>query len=120
VGLTITVDLAAPDATVLAARGEIDVYSSSMFREEITSIIDAGTHRLVLDIEGVEFLDSTGLGVLISALKRVRARDGSMGIVCTQPRILRVFKVSGLSEVFEFYATVGGALSAVVPDSASG
>jgi anti-sigma B factor antagonist len=112
VELTLRVDQAAPAVTVLVVGGEVDVYSAVKFREKITALIDAGMHRLILDIQGVEFLDSTGLGVLVGGLKRVRAHDGFMDIACAQPGILRVLRISGLSEVFGIYDAVGDALAA--------
>jgi anti-sigma B factor antagonist len=112
VELTLRVDYEGPAGTLLVIGGEVDVYSAPKLREKITALIDAGMHRLILDIEGVEFLDSTGLGVLVGGLKRVRAHDGFMDIVCTRPRILRVLRISGLSEVFGIYNTVGDALAA--------
>ena len=56
-------------------------------------------------MEGVEFLDSTGLGVLVGGLKRVRAHDGSLRLVCTQERILKIFRITGLTKVFPIHAT---------------
>jgi hypothetical protein len=57
-------------------------------------------------------LDSTGLGVLVGGLKRVRAHDGSLDLVCTQPRILKIFRITGLTEVFGIYETVDQAIAA--------
>ena len=60
----------------------------------------------------VGFLDSTGLGVLVGGLKRVRAHDGSLDLVCTQQRILKIFRITGLTEVFGIYETVDQAIAA--------
>ena len=60
----------------------------------------------------VGFLDSTGLGVLVGGLKRVRAHDGSLDLVCTQQRILKILKITGLTEVFGIYETVDQAIAA--------
>ena len=51
-------------------------------------------------MEAVEFLDSTGLGVLVGGLKKVRAHDGSLELVCTQDRLLKIFRITGLAKVF--------------------
>jgi anti-anti-sigma factor len=56
-------------------------------------------------MEKVEFLDSTGLGVLVGGLKRVRAHDGSLDLVCTQERILKIFRITGLTKVFGIHET---------------
>jgi anti-sigma B factor antagonist len=63
-------------------------------------------------LEKVGFLDSTGLGVLVGGLRRVRAHDGSLDLVCTQQRILKIFKITGLTEVFDIHETVDQAIAA--------
>lgn len=102
---------AAPDRTVIEVSGEIDVYTAPRLREALISLVDAGNFRLIVDMEGVEFLDSTGLGVLVGGLKRVRAHDGSIDLVCTQGRILRIFRITGLSKVFDIYDSVDEAVA---------
>jgi anti-sigma B factor antagonist len=100
-------------ATVVEVGGEIDVYTAPKLREEIISLVESGHYRLVLDMEGVEFLDSTGLGVLVGGLKRVRAHDGALHLVCTQERILKIFRITGLTKVFPIHATVADAVQAM-------
>ena len=63
-----------------------------------------------MNLDGVDFLDSTGLGVLVGALKRVRSNDGDLYLVCTQPRIRKVFEVTGLTKVFSLFDTVDDAV----------
>ena len=69
-------------------------------------------YHLVVNLEKVGFLDSTGLGVLVGGLKRVRAHDGSLDLVCTQQRILKIFRITGLTEVFGIYETADQAIAA--------
>ena len=102
---------AAPGKTVIAVSGEIDVYTAPRLRETLVSLVDAGNYRLIVDMEGVEFLDSTGLGVLVGGLKRVRAHDGGIDLVCTQGRILRIFRITGLNRVFSIFNSVEDALA---------
>jgi anti-sigma B factor antagonist len=102
---------AAGDATIIEVSGEIDVYTAPRLREKIISLVDAGRYELIINLEGVEFLDSTGLGVLVGGLKRVRQHDGGIQLVCTQARILRIFRITGLSRVFDIYDTVAEALA---------
>jgi anti-sigma B factor antagonist len=99
-------EYATGDTTVIAVSGEIDVYTAPRLREKIISLVEAGRYELIIDLEGVEFLDSTGLGVLVGGLKRVRQHDGGIELVCTQSRILRIFRITGLSRVFDIYNTV--------------
>ena len=94
------------DVEIIEVGGEIDVYTAPRLREAIVAAVDAGHTRLVIDVRKVDFLDSTGLGVLVGALKRVRADGGSLDIVCTQERILKIFEITGLDKVFGLHATV--------------
>jgi anti-sigma B factor antagonist len=100
------------DWTVVVVGGEIDVYTAPKLRELLVELETAGQHRLVLDLEQVEFLDSTGLGVLVGGLKRVRAHEGSLRLVCTQERILKVFRITGLTKVFPIDGSVAQAVAA--------
>lgn len=91
---------------LISVGGEVDVYTAPKLREAIAAAVDAGRARLIVDVQNVAFLDSTGLGVLVGALKRVRGEDGSLDIVCTQERILKIFEITGLDKVFGLYASV--------------
>jgi anti-sigma B factor antagonist len=102
------------ETTVVAVAGEIDVYTAPRLREELVALIDGGRHRVVVDMQGVEFLDSTGLGVLVGALKRVRAYDdGALGLVCHDDRILKIFRITGLTKVFTIDSSVPAAIAAL-------
>ena len=96
--------------TVLEVGGEVDVYTAPRLRERLVELIDAGSRHVVVDLGRVDFLDSTGLGVLVGALKRVRSNDGDLYLVCTQPRIRKVFEVTGLTKVFSLFDTVEDAV----------
>ena len=86
--------------TIVAVGGEIDVYTAPKLRDKITELVADGVYDIVIDMEGVEFLDSTGLGVLVGGLKKVRAHDGSLQLVCNQDRLLKIFRITGLAKVF--------------------
>lgn len=100
------------DRTVVVVSGEIDVYTAPKLREQLIDLVSAGNYHIVVDMEGVEFLDSTGLGVLVGGLKRVRAHDGSLRLVCTQERILKIFRITGLTKVFPIHSSVEEAVAA--------
>ena len=97
--------------TVLAVRGEIDVAAAPGLREQLIALIEDGTDRLLVDLEGVDFIDSTGLGVLVGAVRRARAADGDVRLVCTNSRLRKVFDVTGLDEVFVIADTVDDAVA---------
>jgi anti-sigma B factor antagonist len=97
--------------TVVEVGGEIDVATAPRLRERIITLVNDGAHHLVISLEGVDFIDSTGLGVLISGLKRTRTRGGELTLVCTEPRILKVFDITGLLSVFAVHDTVDAAVA---------
>ncbi len=104
--LGLEVDDSRPPFTVLAVKGEIDVYSAPRLRERLVELVSEGHRQIVVDLEGVDFLDSTGLGVLVGGLKRLRTNGGDLALVCTQPRILKVFEITGLTTVFSIATSV--------------
>jgi anti-sigma B factor antagonist len=97
---------------IVDVEGEIDVYTAPRLRELLIELVNSGFYQLVVNMEKVEFLDSTGLGVLVGGLKRVRARDGSLDLVCTQERILKIFRITGLTKVFGIHDSVDDAIKA--------
>lgn len=101
--------------TVVHLGGEIDVYTAPLVREKLDEQIHAGRIDLVVDLSDVTFLDSTGLGVLVGRLKLTRTRGGSLRLVGTADRVLKVFSITGLDKVFEIHDTLEAALAA--PDA---
>ena len=97
---------------VVNVEGEIDIYTAPRLRELLIDLVSKNSYQLIVNLEKVGFLDSTGLGVLVGGLKRVRAHDGSLDLVCTQERILKIFKITGLTKVFGIYQTVDQAIAA--------
>ncbi len=98
--------------TIVSVGGEIDVYTAPKLRDKITELVGEGRHDLVIDMAGVDFLDSTGLGVLVGGLKKVRAHDGSMELICSQDRLLKIFRITGLAKVFTIHESESAALGA--------
>ncbi len=97
---------------VIDVGGEIDISTAPRLRELLIDLISKDNYQLIVNLERVEFLDSTGLGVLVGGLKRVRAHDGSLDLVCTQERILKIFRITGLTKVFGIHETVDQAIAA--------
>ena len=88
------------DGVVLAVYGEIDATTTGRLRERIRDVFDAGTRRLVVDMSGVDFIDSTGLGVLVGALRYFKEVNGEILLRSPSPIAARVLKVSGLDTAF--------------------
>ena len=98
--------------TIVSVGGEIDVYTAPKLRDKISELVSSGAYDIVVDMQQVEFLDSTGLGVLVGGLKKVRAHDGSLRLVCNQDRLLKIFRITGLAKVFVIHETADEALAA--------
>lgn len=101
------------DVPVLSVAGEIDVATKSALRGALDEKFDAGHSTIVVDLRDVTFLDSTGLGVLVGALKRCREADGDLRLVVDTPRILQLFAITGLDTTFSISDTVETALRGV-------
>jgi anti-sigma B factor antagonist len=100
------------DCAVLQVAGEIDAYTAPMLREQLRELAAKGAVHLIADLSQVSFLDSTGLGVLVGALKRLREAGGSLTLMIIAPRILRLFQITGLTKVFAIHPSVTGAITA--------
>ena len=95
--------------SIVSVVGELDVATAPELRTRLDDAIDRGPAVVVADLLGVTFLDSTALGVLIGALKRSQAAGGELRIVAAEPRILKIFEITGLTELFSLFATVEAA-----------
>jgi anti-sigma B factor antagonist len=85
---------------VVAVSGEIDVATAPQLRESLHGVIAKGDPIVILDLLDVSFLDSTALGVLVGALKRCRELGGELHVVVSDPRIMKIFEITGLTKVF--------------------
>jgi anti-sigma B factor antagonist len=103
------------DHTVLEIGGEIDVYTAPTLRERLLEMVNAGERRVVVDLGKVEFLDSTGLGVLVGAHRRLRAVEGVLALVCPHERLLKIFRITGLDSVFKIHGSVEDATTGDSP-----
>ncbi|MBI4733908.1 MAG: STAS domain-containing protein [Rubrobacteridae bacterium] len=90
---------------VLMLEGEVDVYTAPKLKSRMIDFVDEGKYKIVIDLQKVEFMDSSGLGVLVGGLKRVKSHDGSIALVCTHENILKIFRITGLVKVFPIYST---------------
>jgi len=98
------------DWTVLSVKGEVDIYTSPTFRDELIRLIEQGGNQLVIDLLGVDFMDSTGLTVLIFGKKRINESDGDMKLVCGEGPVQKILTVTGLDKVFSIHPSVDEAI----------
>jgi anti-sigma B factor antagonist len=100
------------DAThVVSVRGEIDLFTAPEFKQRVSAPIDAGRSRVVVDLSGTTFIDSSSLGVLIGAHRRLKNRDGALIVVCDNDAIVKTFRITGLDGVFTLVPTLEDALN---------
>jgi anti-sigma B factor antagonist len=99
------------EQTVVEVVGEIDVSTADVLRERLVELLDRDRTDLVVDLRQVRFMDSTGLGVLVGTLKKVRLLGGRLQLVIDSERLLKVFRITALLQVFTVHATLEDALT---------
>jgi anti-sigma B factor antagonist len=109
-----------PGVLLLAVHGDADLHTAPELRERLGSAIDDGVRSIVLDLTETTFLDSMSLGVLLGAMKRMRAREGDLRLVVSRPDVRRIFEITLLDRVFPIDETVLVAVEAVGGESVDG
>ncbi|WP_344865402.1 STAS domain-containing protein [Planomonospora alba] len=104
------------DHAIVTIVGEIDLYTAPRLQSELTRILDESAPAfMVIDMSGVEFCDSTGMNVLLSAHKRLRERDGVLEMAAPRPAVRKILQVTGLDSVFTIHEAVPEGLPAAEP-----
>jgi anti-sigma B factor antagonist len=101
------------DVALVVVEGELDIYTAPKLKDALGKAVDEGAERLIVDLSPMTFIDSTGLGVLVEALRRAQLHGALMDIVCSRPNVMRVFEVTGLLGIFSVRASREEALAAV-------
>lgn len=97
-------------ATVISVRGEVDMYNAPGLKEKVLKVIEDGAAKLlILDLQEVDYIDSTGLGILIGFRRRMIEAGGEMRVVIRSKRMKRLFEVTGLAKVFGVYESMEAA-----------
>jgi anti-sigma B factor antagonist len=99
------------DTHVVAVTGEIDLFTAPEFKQRVSAPIDAGRTQVIVDLTETTFIDSSSLGVLIGAHRRLRRLEGSLVIVCSSEAIVKTFRITGLDSVFTIVATLDEAFN---------
>lgn len=100
-------------AAILRLDGEVDVYTAPKLKSRLIDLVDQGKFKIVVDLEKVDFMDSSGLGVLVGGLKRVRSHEGAIALICSQENILKIFRITGLVKVFPIFDNENQAIQSV-------
>ncbi len=90
-------------AHVICLHGEIHVTTAPRFAEHLTAAIESGKTAIVLDMTGVEFIDSTGLSVLLNGMRLITQKHGRLALVCTNQTVLRLFHITNLDRTFDIF-----------------
>ena len=100
------------DAYVIALAGEVDLYTAPEFKQQLLDVVGKGAKNVIVDFSDTTFIDSTTLGVLVGGVKRLRAQEGRLSLVCSDRNITKIFEITGLDRVFTIHATREEALGA--------
>ncbi|GAJ99556.1 STAS domain-containing protein [Geomicrobium sp. JCM 19055] len=96
-----TEDLKEANGKKLYVAGEIDAYTAPQLKEALSQLTSRDQGITVVDLEGVDYIDSTGLGIFVGALKDTHSHEGQFKIVSLNSRVKRLFSITGLDEVMD-------------------
>jgi anti-sigma B factor antagonist len=99
------------EAHVVSVTGEVDLFTAPEFKQRVTAPIGAGVDHVVVDLMETTFIDSSSLGVLIGAHRRLKSRGGRLVVACSEEAIVKTFRITGLDTVFTITDSVEAALS---------
>jgi anti-sigma B factor antagonist len=91
---------------VLQVAGELDLHTSPALRDRLSELEDSGTTKVAIDLEHVGFMDSSSLGILVTALKRIREKDGELALVGVNGSPLKVLTLTGIDQLIPLVASV--------------
>lgn len=113
--------VAAGTHAIVVVRGEIDAHTAPSLRDRLMGLVDGGVDRLVIDLRGVTFIESVGLGTLVAARKRLRPIEKSLCLVldADQAVLRRTFEITGLDRVFPIHSTVEAAVEDCLTEPAA-
>jgi anti-sigma B factor antagonist len=99
------------DRVVVQVVGDLDICSAPAVRAEVERLIDGDQTDVLVDLTKVTFIDSTGIGALVGTLKKVRSREGRLELVLNDPKVLKTFRIAGLTGVFVIHSDLDHALT---------
>ena len=103
-------DRVVDDAHVVSVTGEVDLFTAPEFKQRVMTPIAAGVEHVIVDLTGATFIDSSSLGALIGAHRRLKSRGGTLVVACDVESIVKTFRITGLDGVFELVDSVEAAV----------
>jgi len=91
------------NVNVISLSGRLDAYSANDMEQKLHSLIDADQVRLIVSLEQLEYISSSGLRVLLAALKKVRKQKGDIRLACLRPYVKEVFDIAGFTQLFTIF-----------------
>jgi len=99
------------DVNVISLSGRLDAYSANEVEKKLDSLIDAAQVRLVISLEKLEYISSSGLRVFLAALKKTKKQQGNIKLACLKPYIKEVFDIAGFTQLFNMFDTEEAAVN---------
>jgi anti-anti-sigma factor len=103
---------AGPAYTLVTLAGECDLHTGRQLRDVLTSEVSRGARRMILDLSGLSFMDSTGMQVLLSVRTVLTVRDGTLSVVAPQPVVARILELTGADQYIPVYGSLEDAQTA--------
>ena len=110
-----TEELDMPGTAVVRVVGELDVATAPRLRQEAVRLVGTNINRVVLDLGGIDFIDSTGLGVVVGMVKRLRTHGGDLSLIRGEDRVSMVFDITRVSDILPLHDSLDAALAALPP-----
>lgn len=101
-----------PEPEVIALEGEIDMHESPQVKRKLNPLIDQKTPRILVDLSGVSYIDSSGLAIFIEAMQRIHSYGGKLALFGIQESVRSIFSIARLDQVFKIYVDKDSALAA--------
>jgi anti-sigma B factor antagonist len=111
--LEVSEDVLDDGVRVLRVTGDVDFDVAPELKQRIVGRVEAGDRKLIIDLSGVGFIDSTAIGVLVAALKRLRDAGGSLMVVCNNEDVRSIFATVGLESVIPLHRSDEDAFAAL-------
>ena len=115
--ITVRLEEPLPGTALLRVAGEVDMLSSPTLRDNIAAALGEARQRLIIDLEGVEFLGTSGLAALVEGRSSAAERNTELWLVCSRRQVLRPLRIAGLIDLFHVADTLPDALTSTDRDS---